>query len=204
MPAVDESLQAWFKREILCHEELLMRFLARVWPRRDELADIRQETYARVYESARKLRPRMPKAFLFATARHLMADRVRRERIVSISAGRDNDYLQALVDEISPERRVSATEELAKLARALNRLPPKCRQVFWLRRVQDVPQKQLADQLGVTEKAIERQLTTGIRLVTQYMRLDPLTCGKDAEADEAVRADDPDGTEHEHGQHRAD
>jgi DNA-directed RNA polymerase specialized sigma24 family protein len=64
--------------------------------------------YARVYEAARKARPQAPKAFLFATARHLMADRVRRERIVSIQAGGENEYLNVLIDEISPEQRVGA------------------------------------------------------------------------------------------------
>src|SRR5262249_44566589 len=127
-----EPLDTWFKREILCHEEILMRFLARVWPRRDELPDIRQECYARVYEAACKGRPSAPKAFLFATARHLMTDRIRRERIVSIHAGGDSEYLNVLVDEISPERSVMATSELARLARAFDRLTAKCREVVWL------------------------------------------------------------------------
>jgi RNA polymerase sigma-70 factor (ECF subfamily) len=77
-----EHLDTWFKREILSHEVILMRFISRVWPRRDEIADIRQETYARVYEAARESRAQSPKAFLFATARNLMADRIRRELIV--------------------------------------------------------------------------------------------------------------------------
>ena len=51
---MEEPLDSWFKREILMHEEILMRFLARVWRRRDEMADIRQEAYARVYEAAQK------------------------------------------------------------------------------------------------------------------------------------------------------
>jgi len=90
---MEEPLEFWFKREVLRHEETLMRFLARVWPHRDDLADIRQEAYARVYEAALKSRPQAAKAFLFATARHHMADRVRRERIVSIRAGGDSDFL---------------------------------------------------------------------------------------------------------------
>ena len=48
---MEEPLDSWFKREILSHEDILMRFLARVWSRRDELPDIRQEAYARVYEA---------------------------------------------------------------------------------------------------------------------------------------------------------
>jgi RNA polymerase sigma factor (sigma-70 family) len=201
---MDEPLQTWFKREILSHEEVLMRFLARVWRRRDEHADIRQETYARVYEAALKSRPRMPKAFLFATARHLMADRVRRERIVSIRAGGESEYLNVLVNELSPERRVSAAEELTRLARALDRLPPKCRQVFWLRRVQNVSQKQLADRFGVTEKAIEKQLTTAVRLLTGYMRVNTLPPGGNPAQNDTSNLDEPDEIQNEQGQHATD
>ena len=173
-PIMDESLDAWFKREILTHEEALMRFLTRVWPRRDEREDIRYDAYARVYEAAIKSRPLAPKPFLFATVRHLMADRIRRERIVSISAGGENEYLNVLVDEISPEQRVSATQELARIARAFDRLTPKCREVIWLRRVLELSQKQVAAKLGVTEKAIEKRLAVAARLIVQYMRTNTL------------------------------
>ena len=171
---MEELLEIWFKREILSQEEMLMRFLARVWPHRDEISDIRQEAYARVYEAALKVRPQAPKAFLFTTARHLMADRVRHERIVSIRAGGDTDFLNVLVDEISPERRASAGEELARLARAFDRLSSKCREVVWLRRVKELSQKEVADNLGLSEKTVEKHLRTGARLLAQYTRTNAL------------------------------
>src|SRR5580698_6132582 len=149
---MEEAFNSWFKREILAHEEMLMRFLLRVWPRRDEHDDIRQEAYARVYEAAQKTRPQAPKAFLFTTARHLMADRIRRERIVSIQAGGESGYLNVLVDEISPERRVGANQELVRLARAFDRLSPNCREVVWLRRVKELSQKEVANRLALAEK----------------------------------------------------
>jgi RNA polymerase sigma factor (sigma-70 family) len=164
-----EPLDTWFKCEIMCHERALMRFLARVWPRHDEVADIRQDAYARVFEAAQQMRPQAPKAFLFATARHLMADRIRRERIVPIRAVVENDYLSLLVDEISPEQRASAHQDLARLTWALGRLSAKCREVVWLRRVKELPQKQVADQLGLMEKTIEKHLRTGARQLARYM-----------------------------------
>jgi RNA polymerase sigma factor (sigma-70 family) len=167
---VNESLDAWFKREILMHEESLMRFLSRVWPRRDEWEDIRHDVYTRVYEAAMRSRPMTPKAFLFATARNLMADRIRRERIISIHAGGGSDYLNALIDEISPEQRVGATQELVRLARAFDRLSPKCREVVWLRRVLELSQKQVASKLGLTEKAVEKRLARATQLMAQYVR----------------------------------
>jgi RNA polymerase sigma-70 factor (ECF subfamily) len=172
---MEEPLDSWFKREILSHEDILMRFLSRVWPRRDEVPDIRQESYARVYEAVQKARPHAPKAFLFATAKHLMADRIRRERIVSIQAGGENDYLNVLIDEISPEQRVGANQELVRLARAFDRLPPKCREVVWLRRVKELSQKEVASRLALAEKTVEKHLRTGARLLAHYMRMDTLT-----------------------------
>lgn len=165
-----EPLNTWFKREILSHEDILERFISRVWPRRDEVADIRQEAYARVYEAARQALPRAPKAFLFATARHLMADRVRRERIVSIRASGDNEFLNVLLEEISPERRVSAHQELARLAQAFDRLSAKCREVVWLRRVHELPQKEIAKRLCLSEKTVEKHLRNGVRLLAHHMR----------------------------------
>jgi len=198
---MEEPLDTWFKREILMHEEILMRFLARVWPRREEFADIRQEAYARVYEAAQKARPRFPKAFLFTTARHLMADRVRRERIVSIQAGGESDYLNVLVDEISPEQRVGANQELARLARAFDRLSPNCREVVWLRRVKELSQKEVAGRMGLAEKTVEKHLRQGARLLAHYMRAQVRITRTDE-----PHADVPDDeeSEHEHGTHSRD
>src|ERR1700722_1920874 len=186
---MEESLDIWFKLEILSHEEILMRFLARVWPRRDEVPDIRQEAYARVYEAAQKSRPLAPKAFLFATAKHLMADRVRRERIVSIQAGGENEYLNVLIDEISPEQRVGANQELVRLARAFDRLSPKCREVVWLRRVKALSPKEVAARLCVAEKTVEKHLRTGVRLLAHYIRSDTLT-PRALQSDGEARKDD--------------
>jgi RNA polymerase sigma factor (sigma-70 family) len=170
--AMDEPLDTWFKREILAHEGALVRYLRRMWPRRDEVEDLRQETYVRVYRAAGISRPVSARSFLFTTAHHLMTDRVRRERIVSIEAMRDMETLNVPVDEISVERRVSALQELRRLAQALDLLPPKCRQVVWLRRVEELSHRQIAQQLGIKEKTVEKHISKGGRLLAEYMLSD--------------------------------
>jgi RNA polymerase sigma factor (sigma-70 family) len=166
---VDKTLNAWFAREILTHEAALVRYLTRFWPDREEIHDLRQEIYMRVYESARRARPHSPKSFLFTTARHLMADRVRRSRVVSMEAIGDLESLNVMVDEPSPEHRLQARQELMQLARAFSILPPKCREVVWLRRVDELSQREVAEQLNITEKTVESHIVKGTRLLADAL-----------------------------------
>ena len=166
---MEETLEAWFTREVLPHEESLTRFLSRRWRDLDELADLRQEAYARVYEAARRERPRMTRAFLFTTAMHLLTDRIRRGSLVTLSSAGNDEYLNTLIDEISPEQQILASAELARLNRAFARLSPKCREVLWMRRVQDLPQREVAERLGVSEKMVEKHLRVGTRRLVEWV-----------------------------------
>src|SRR5215472_8199240 len=107
---MDRTLNHWFATQILPHEAALMRYLQRVWKSAADIPDLRQETYVRVYETAAKSIPRFPKSFLFTTARNLMIDRMRRERVVSIDYTQDLESLEMSADELSPERRLSARQ----------------------------------------------------------------------------------------------
>jgi RNA polymerase sigma factor (sigma-70 family) len=164
---VINALDQWFATEILPHEGVLVRYLIRVWPNRSEVLDLRQDIYVRVYESARTALPAIPKAFLFATARNLMTDRIRHSRVVLIDSREDFEGLNVLVDELSPERWLSARQELRNLAKAFDSLSEKCRSVIWLRRVEGLSQRQTAQRLGLREGAVESQLARGVRVLAR-------------------------------------
>lgn len=163
------TLDEWFRREILSQEQALRRYLTRSWRNRDETDDLRQETYVRVYEAAAKERPAQPKAFLFATARNLMTDRIRRRRVVAIDPVADLDTVSYVVDDNSPEAYATVHEELRRLAEALDTLPPRCRQVVWLRRIDDLSQKEVASQLGIAQKTVEKHVMRGMKLLDQAL-----------------------------------
>lgn len=183
----------WFQREILPHEAALLRYLRRTWRQQDEIHDLRQEIYARVYEAASKSRPHSAKSFLFATARNLLADRVRRGRIVSIEAVGSPDALNVLIDELSPERRLTSWQELRRVMHALNRLPPRCREVVWLRKVDELSTQEVANQMGVGVRTVEGQILKGMRMLTDTL----LGKGSGLELDESAADAD---TESEHGE----
>lgn len=185
-----DRLDDWFIREILVHEEALMQYLARNWSRRDETADLRQEVYARVYEAAGKARPLQPRAFLFTTARHLLTDRVRRSKVVSIEPVGDFEPLHVLIDEVSPERWCGGRQVLKRLADAFDRLPDRCREVVWLRRVEHLSQREVAERLGISEKTVEKHIAKGMRLIAGYFYGgDGATCAATSRAASPANAD---------------
>lgn len=176
----DASLDDWFETHVLPHEGTLMRYLRRARINTADLVDLRQDIYVRVYESAAKRLPISPKAFLMSTARHLLIDRIRHERIVSIDYRpspeqdyrdpmQDSDAPNVLVDERSPELRLGARQELRRLSDALDALSQDCRAVVWLRRVEGLSQREVAAQLRLQEGTVASHLSRGLRTLTKVM-----------------------------------
>jgi RNA polymerase sigma factor (sigma-70 family) len=192
---VDSSLDEWFRREILVHEAALSNYLRRSWRQSQDVADLRQEIYVKVYESAATARPLSPRAFLFTVAHHMMISRYRRNRVVSIETVGDPQELSVSLDELSPERRVDGRQQLRRLAATFNGLPPRCREVIWLRRVEEMSQKEVAAHLGVSVRTVESHIFKGMRLLADGL------ADQDA-SDTPVRHQDRD--EGEHGQRRKD
>jgi RNA polymerase sigma factor (sigma-70 family) len=190
---VDDSLEAWFQREILPCEAALVRFLSRKWARREDVQDIRHDIYIRVLESAEQSRPSQPRAFLFSVARNILIDRARRDRIVSIDLLEDLDALNVLIDNVSPERQASGRQQLQRLSKLFDRMPLRCREVVWMRRVEGLTQKEVAQRLGIADATVEKHLFRGLRLLA-----DALYGG----AHDGEAATDDEGaieTGHEHG-----
>jgi RNA polymerase sigma factor (sigma-70 family) len=188
---MNHALDQWFATEILPHEAALMRYLNKVWRSPAEVPDLRQETYVRVYESAAKSRPHSAKSFLFAAARNLMIDRMRRDRIVSIDYTHDLNSLDDPVDLLSPERRLGACQELQCLAEAFDRLPEMTRSVIWLRRVEGLSQRQTAQKLGIQESTLEGHMCRGLRNLANIL-LSKVMTGDEQESENRPNR----GTEH--------
>jgi RNA polymerase sigma factor (sigma-70 family) len=166
---VQHAIDDWFVEEILPLEPMLTRFLQRNWRNEAEINDLRQETYARVYEAAGRERPGLAKPFLFQVARNLMIDRLRKQSVVSLETMADFDWLNVSDDKPSSEAYVAARQELRLLQTALDALPPRCRQVVLLRKVEGLSQKEVAARMGVTIETVENQVAKGMRFLAQAL-----------------------------------
>jgi RNA polymerase sigma-70 factor (ECF subfamily) len=170
MPEVDE----WFAREVLPLEVALMQFLQHNWRNTSDIADLRQDVYVQVYEAALRALPDQPRQFVFATARNLLINRVRRAQIVPIEAVADLDALEIAMDLPGPDRTVQARDELRRLQAALDRLPSRCREVVIMGQIDGLSGREIATRLGIAEGTVSEHLAKGMRALANILYGDPV------------------------------
>ncbi len=154
--------KAWFVREVLPLEPALMQFFRRSWRNKADVEDMCHDVYVRVYEAACKEIPNPARPFVFATARNLLINRVRREHIVSIDAVADLDALGIALDEPGPDRSAMARQDLQRLQDALDKLPPRCREAVVLRKIEGLGRREIAGRMGIAEATVAEYLAIGI------------------------------------------
>lgn len=165
----DATLKAWFFREVFPLEAALMRYIRRNWRNESDVADLRQEIYARVYGAARERLPLQAKPFLFATARNHLINQARRAQVVSIEHVADLESSPVAVDTVTPDRHVTARDELRRVQAGLDRLPPRCREVVVLRKIEGLTTKEVAARLNVSVDTVEQQMVHGMRALVDFM-----------------------------------
>ncbi|HEV2561549.1 MAG TPA: sigma-70 family RNA polymerase sigma factor [Rhizomicrobium sp.] len=162
------DIEAWFVRDVLPLEATLMRFLNQNWRNKSELEDLRQDVYARILENAEGGVPEHTKAFVLTTARNLLINRVRREHIVPIDAMADLEGLNTVDDTPGADRVAIARDTLRRLQAALDRLPPRCREVVLLRRVEGLSRQEIAARMGISEKTVAAHMTSGMCALANF------------------------------------
>ncbi len=159
----------WLGRHVLPHEPAL-----RVWLRRRrleglEIDDVIQETYTRLIAADSVAHIRDAKSYAFQIAGSVVVDYLRRLKVVSIASVSDLDNMDLPSEEPSPERQVIDREELHRLAQMIARLPGRVRDVFTLRRVYGLSQREVAARLGLAESTVEKHMARGFLLMLEEL-----------------------------------
>lgn len=158
----------WFVTEVQPHRPALRAWLLARFPTLPDIDDLVQESLTRVLR-AREVSPiRSTRALLFATARNLALDAVRRQRVVSFEPITDETASSVLADNSDVVATVSKQQEFELLTQAIQSLPDRCRQVLTLRTAYGFTPKQIADKLAVSESTVEKQMALGIRLCAKF------------------------------------
>ena len=138
----------------------LRRYLARLLGNAGEAEEVAHDAYVRIYRKPAD----KPEALLYTTARRLAINRIKRREISPIAPTDFGlDSTAALTPSIPDQ--VAARQEWRLLQTAIDELPPGCRQVLLLRKVEQLSHREIGQRLGIAVSTVEKQHARALRLL---------------------------------------
>lgn len=157
------ELSYWFSREIKPHEGELRGYLYPRVNQHSDVDDIVQESFRRIVEVKRSQPIPSPKGLLFTIAKNLLKDFFRKKSNSRTSFVAEMEDLSVIDNETTPNDVASIQDEIKVLREAIQSLPPKCKKILILRKMENLSQKAIAERLNVSVHTVETQLTRGLK-----------------------------------------
>jgi RNA polymerase sigma-70 factor (ECF subfamily) len=158
MSGIMPSNAAALSRLILVERSSLLRLTARIVGSAPAAEDVTQSLWLRV----QRIKDDPPiinkRAFLYRLAENLANDQARADRRHRSLFEAGEAPLDIAVPEPSAETLLIDRNNLAIVMRALEELPPRCRQVFEMRRIEEIPVEEVSAQLGISRSMIARHM----------------------------------------------
>lgn len=121
--------------------------------------DIVQESFTRLLATCKTGAPDNPRAWLYRTAANLAADAYDHHLVHNRYHVDCHDLADEAADPCAdPARHAEVGQRLRHIWAALQHLPEPCRQAFLLNRLDNLSQRAIAIQLGLSEKTVERHI----------------------------------------------
>jgi RNA polymerase sigma-70 factor (ECF subfamily) len=160
LPERRRRLALWVACEIMPHEARVRTWLRRSRLDRDDIDELIQETYCRLSMLDSIEHIDRPDAYFFSIARNLLARRLRRQKVVPLETIAE---IEAYRDDAPTQEDVAfGQSDWRRMMGLISNLPFRCRQVVRLRKIEGWSQRQIADHLGISEKAVEKHISIGI------------------------------------------
>lgn len=160
----------WFLNQVFCHRAALQRYLRKYLNSAEDVEDVIQDTYLRIYAIKDYSEVESPKAMLLTIARNLAIEMQRRRASRATEAVADFESLSVLDNEPHVEEQWEARRHFEAFCAAVDSLPPICRRVFVLKKVYRLAQAEIAAVLGISQNTIEKHVAKGLIRCRDYLR----------------------------------
>ncbi|MBL8505120.1 MAG: sigma-70 family RNA polymerase sigma factor [Methylobacillus glycogenes] len=112
---------------------------------------------------------RQPIAFLKRVSHNMAVNECRAEAVRKRLMESMAELPETAAEITDPARALQAQREIAQLAQAVDRLPLRCKQVFIMHKIHDMSQADVAQQLGISVKMVERHTRLGLAACRQFL-----------------------------------
>lgn len=134
----------------------------------DTAEELVQEVYLRVVQQECIDEIANLPGYLFRVAVNLANDHLRKAAVHK----RDKNELlddQVVCPRPMPDHIVQAQQELERLDRLIDELPPRCRRIFLLRRAQNLSYDEIAEKLNISPRTVDSQMGKALRILRDRM-----------------------------------
>ncbi len=152
------------------YQPLLFRNLLFTTRSTDTAHDIVQETFLRVWNHRTSLQPDLSLlAYLLRISNNLVRDHAKHREVRRRLEG--DVPLPTLSIGDDPEQALYMTMLQEKLSGVVRtKLPAKCREIFLLSRLEGMTNSEVANQLGVSMKTVENQITRALKILRRHLQ----------------------------------
>lgn len=144
--------------------EGLLRFLMSRLSSEEDAQDAAQESLVRLARYRDREPPESWRPLLFRIASNVAIDQQR--RATTHRAAAHVPYEQVLYavpdSDPGPEEQLSRRQLIARMWEVVETLPPRCRDIYLLSRVEGLSQRSIAETYGISVKAVEKQMTRAL------------------------------------------
>lgn len=111
-----------------------------------------------------------PKAYLFGAARNMALRSLRSRKVRGYETMVQFEDCELMDDKADVRETVVKNQDLQILTLAIQSLPDRCRQIFTLRKVYGMTQREIAAKLKISTRTVNAQITIGLHKCALYVR----------------------------------
>lgn len=166
----------WFLNQVFCHRQMLQHYLRKYLNSDEDIEDVIQDTYLRIYGIQDYTAVESPRALLITIAHNLAVELGRRRVSRATEPVADFDALNVSSGNPHLEEQLDARRRFEAFCSAVDSLPPICRRVFVLRKVYKLSQAEISAVLGISQSTIEKHVAKGLVRCRDHLREHDLPC----------------------------
>ncbi|MFA9187502.1 RNA polymerase sigma factor [Flavobacterium magnesitis] len=132
----------------------------------DAALDLVQEAFAKIWENCSQIDFSKVKTYLFTTVNNLFLNTVKHQKVV-LAFAKETPNLDRTNQ--SPEYLLEEEEFKLKLQNAIASLSEAQREVFLMNRIDGKKYREIADVLGITQKAVEKRMSGALKILKEQI-----------------------------------
>jgi RNA polymerase sigma-70 factor (family 1) len=161
----EKNGKSWFKNIFNQNYTYVLNYLFYLSGDADLSEDLTQDVFLQLWNKRHIVKEETLRPYLFTIAKHSFLKNIRRKNYdLKFRSG----FIESIEHE-SPEYILELKEFDKQLQKSLACLPDKCRVVFLMNRIDGLSYREIAENTGVSIKAVEKQMSKALAILREKL-----------------------------------